>query len=70
MDYIPSILSVEEQLNLPDLYTPASDNIEIWDEKVKKGIFDDTFQYPNQLSGQPWSDNFKKLHTKFKKLIY
>jgi HrpA-like RNA helicase len=65
MDYIPSILSVGDQLNLPDFYTPASDNIEIWDEKIKKGIFDDTFQYPNQLNGQPWSDNFKKLHTNF-----
>jgi ATP-dependent helicase HrpA len=40
-------------------------NIEIWDEKVKKGIFDEDFLYPNQLNGQPWSEDFKKLHTNF-----
>ena len=33
--------------------------IEYWDEKVKKGIFDEEFLYPNPLNNQPWGSNYK-----------
>lgn len=52
-------------LGFSNIYTNSSNDFEIWDEKVKKGIFDEDFIYPNQLNGQPWSDDFKKLHTNF-----
>ena len=58
----PADLTVEQQLNLPDLYTPAAENIEIWDETVKRGIFDETFEYPNPINGQPWSEYYKQIY--------
>lgn len=36
-------------------------DLEIWDETVKKGIFDEDFKYPNPLNGRAWSPTFKKL---------
>jgi HrpA-like RNA helicase len=43
----------------------VEDNIEYWDEKVKKGIFDEEFEHLNPLNNQPWGTNFptyKDLH--------
>jgi HrpA-like RNA helicase len=45
--------------------TKQSENIEYWDEKVKKGIFDEEFEHLNPLNGQPWGTNYseyKNLH--------
>ncbi len=63
----PFVFQIPTQLDLgfSNIYTNSSNDFEIWDEKVKKGIFDENFIYPNQLNGQPWSDDFKKLHTNF-----
>ena len=63
----PFVLQIPTKVDLgfSNIYTNSSDDFEIWDEKVKKGIFDEDFIYPNQLNGQPWSDDFKKLHTNF-----
>ena len=43
----------------------ADENIEYWDETVKRGIFDEEFEHLNPLNGQPWGSNFatyKDLH--------
>ncbi len=44
--------------------------LEIWDETVKRGIFDEDFQYPNPLTGNPtWSEKYKQEHiNKLRKL--
>jgi HrpA-like RNA helicase len=57
----------EPQINLgfSDIYTSGSDNLEIWDEKIKRGIFDEDFIYPNPLNEMPWSNDHKQLHTNF-----
>ena len=62
--FMPADLTVEQQLNLPDLHTQSADNIEIWDEKVKRGIFDETFEYPNPINDRPWSEYYKQIYPK------
>jgi HrpA-like RNA helicase len=37
----------------------SQSNIEYWDEKVKRGIFDEEFLYPNPLNNEPWGTNYK-----------
>ena len=44
------------------------DNLEIWDETVKRGIFDSNFEYPNPLNGNRWSENYKNVFKNFSKL--
>ena len=44
------------------------DSLEIWDEKVKRGIFDSNFEYENPLNGNRWSENYKNVFKKFSKL--
>ena len=43
-------------------------NLEIWDEKVKRGIFDSNFEYENPLNGRQWSENYKNQFKRFSKL--
>ena len=43
-------------------------NLEIWDETVKRGIFDSNFQYQNPLNGNRWSENYKNVFKNFSKL--
>ena len=62
--FMPADLTVEQQLNLPDLHTQGADNIEIWDETVKRGIFDETFEYPNPINDRPWSEYYKQMYPK------
>ena len=47
-----------------------NDPIEIWDETVKRGIFDEEFKHPNPLTGNPtWSEKYKQEHiNKLRKL--
>ena len=45
------------------------DNIEYWDEKVKKGIFDEEFEHLNPLNGQPWGTNFKTYKDLHKNML-
>ena len=58
---------MENQIDLgfSNIYTYGSDIFETWDEKIKKGIFDEDFSYPNPLNGMSWSNEHKKLHTSF-----
>ena len=43
-------------------------DLEIWDETVKRGIFDSNFQYQNPLNGNRWSENYKNVFKNFSKL--
>jgi HrpA-like RNA helicase len=45
------------------------ENIEYWDETVKKGIFDEEFEHLNPLNGQPWESNFKTYKDLHKNML-
>lgn len=38
------------------------DNLETWDETVRKGVFDDDFSGVNLMNGKPWTEDYKKDH--------
>lgn len=54
----------DENGQLPVVYNTdqGAGELETWDETVKKGLFDETFEHPNPINGKEWSENYKKWH--------